>query len=524
MPTIPAQPVPDSVSTGHLPRCFSIQPPARRLSVTVTRLAILFLLLANVSPSKAQGASFWSKQERISEYYQQTEEPPYLIADRNHTVHAFNAQPLDLNTAEAPKAIFYRQWTIENGWTYPNDILYDSDGFGWNLVGLTGDEAGHVHLIMQKNGGLYYVQNYLSLAQAAVSWPAPAFIAGSINSFGPGNELVSAIAVNPEGNQIVIVFAGQQYGNGLYFTSSSDGGVSWTDPYPIYLTGDETIIVTDPKLHFGESGTIHAVWGTFLETGFGGPGFYANFDLEDQTWSEPLALDIPGIRTPSVIETQGMVFVGYHHINVNGNWWRKSLDGGKTWSFPEQFSSRHVGTNGAVSFVVDGANVLHAFFGERMNDQNHGVWHLTYTGTTWSNMEAVVRGPQVKGPIGGNGFDPRSARAVIVNGNVALVTWGTDGFGGVNGAWYSFQRLDAPELETIVLAAPTRMPSIALTSEPLDIASATAVNTLNQLDISSDPPAAASDPQISILAGVIPALLTLVGLVVLYAVVQNRNK
>lgn len=517
MISIPAPSLPASVSQGKFLY-------AHRLSMTTFRLGIFLLLLGTVSHPKAQGAYFWSKQERVPEYYNQTEEPPYLIADLNHTVHAFNAQPLDLNTPEAPKAIFYRQWTIENGWTYPNDIIFDIDGFGWNLVGVTSDASGRVHMIMQNNGGLYYVQNYLSLAQNAGSWPAPVFIAGKINLFGPGNEIVSAIATDPHGNEIVIIFAGREYGNGLYFTSSSDGGGSWTDPYPIYLTGDETVIVTDPKLYVGKSGLIHAVWTTFLASGAGGPGFYANFNLETKNWSEPVALDTPGIRTPSVIETQGTVFVSYHHVNVNGNWWRKSIDGGKTWSFPEQFSSRHVGTNGGVSFVVDGANVLHAFFGERTNDQNHGIWHFTYTGTTWSNVEAVVRGPQVTAPVGGNGFDPRSARAVIVNGNIALVTWGTDGFGGVNGAWYSYERLDAPELATVELTSPAVIQPSTPTLEVFDTASATAVDTIQDLDIGSEPPASTPDLQNSILAGVIPALLLLVGIVLIYAIVQNRSR
>ena len=28
------------------------------------------------------------------------------------------------------KVVFYRQWTMENGWTYPNDILIDPTGRG----------------------------------------------------------------------------------------------------------------------------------------------------------------------------------------------------------------------------------------------------------------------------------------------------------------------------------------------------------------------------------------------------------
>ena len=53
--------------------------------------------------------------------------------------------------------------------------------------------------------------------------------------------------------------------------------------------------------------------------------------------------------------------------------------------------------------------------------------------------------------VGSNGFGPRSARAVVSNGNVILVTWGTDGFQGTNGAWYSYKKIDAPELPTELL-------------------------------------------------------------------------
>jgi hypothetical protein len=43
----------------------------------------------------------------------------------------------------------------------------------------------------------------------------------------------------------------------------------------------------------------------------------------------------------------------------------------------------------------------------------------------------------------------------IVNGNLALVTWATDGFAGVNGVWYSYATLDAPELPAQSLPIPT---------------------------------------------------------------------
>ncbi|MGZ9234953.1 MAG: hypothetical protein ACXW4E_05455, partial [Anaerolineales bacterium] len=326
-------------------------------------LPLLILLGAQVSESKAQGAFFWSQQQKVPESYPSTEEPPYLIADMNHTVHAFNSQPLDPTDDSSTEAVFYRQWTLNNGWTFPNDIIFNSDGSNLDLLGAAYDATGQVHLIIQMNANVYYVKNYLTSAGKAISWPTLTHVGRSSEISRAGVENVAAIAVTPDGNGIVIIYSGSQNGNGLYATSSSDAGNSWTDPYPAYLTDDETIIVTDPKLYIGESGLFHTVWTSFLKSGAGGPGYYANFDPATKIWSEPMALDAPGIRTPSVIETQGSVFVSYHHISTNGNWWRRSTDAGKTWSAPQQVSSRHVGTNGAISFAVDGANVLHAFFG-----------------------------------------------------------------------------------------------------------------------------------------------------------------
>jgi hypothetical protein len=487
---------------------------------------LLILLTLNVSPSKAQGAFFWSEQQRIPEYPDATEEPPYLIADMNHTVHAFNSQPLNLDEPDTPSVVFYRQWSLENGWTYPNDILYDPAGYSLNILGATSDQTGRVHLIILKNGDLYYTQNYLANAGDAVSWPAPSLIAGDVSSYGPGNEIVSAIAISPDGNEIVVIYAGQQEGKGLYYTHSADAGDSWSDPYPIYLTGDPSVVVTDPKLIAGESGLFHAVWTTFLKDGSGGPGYYANFNPETNIWTDPMELDVPGIRTPSVIETQGNIFVSYYHQNVNGNWWRKSSDEGKTWSLPEQISTQHLGTNGAVSFVLDGKNVLHAFFGERINDLNHGMWHATFKDSTWGNLEAVVRAPQRRDRIGGNGFDPRSARAVIVNGNIALVTWGTDGFAGTNGAWYSYKRLDTPELPTVVLDSPTQVASILPTStseSPTPSLSPTPSEAVNA-DLFKNTQEFTQNPQMSIFIGVIPVLLLLAGMIIIYYLFARQNK
>jgi hypothetical protein len=488
-------------------------------------IVLLLLFAIDVSPSQAQGGTFWSEQERIPVYVDGTEEPPFLIADSNHTVHAFNSQPLNLDDPGSPSAVFYRQWTLENGWTYPNDILVDTGGADLILVGVTNDQSGRVHLVTQKGADLYYTQNYLANANLSTSWPDSMLIASSSERSRPGVANVAAIATNSDGSEIVVTFSGSQYGNGLYFTSSSDGGNTWTESYPIYLTGDETVVVTDPDLYVGKSGMFHAVWSTFLADGSAGPGYYANFDPKTNTWSEPVALDAPGIRTPAIIEKDDQLIVAYYFQKDNHDWWRTSNDNGKTWSIPKQISPSHIGTNGNVSFVVDGANVLHAFWGQRINDSSHGMWHEIFADGTFTNIEPVVRGPQIKDNLGGKGFDPRSARAVIVNGNTALVTWGTDGAAGLNGAWFSYKRLNAPELPTVVPDSPT-VPAVESTAVAVVPTATIAVQETplvadsNLFKTSSEP---SKGLQTSIFVGIIPVILLLAGMVVLYYLIQNKK-
>jgi hypothetical protein len=487
-------------------------------------IAVLFLLFINVSGPKAQGAFFWSEQKRIPDYPDFTQEPPYLIADQNNTIHAFNAQVLQPDEENSPKAIFYRQWTREGGWTSPNDIIYDRGGGTVDILGVVSDSSGTVYLLFQKDfHDIYLTVTHLADAGKSTDWSSPILLASQSTHVGIGFEIIGAIATDDNGN-LVVIYSGSEVGKGLYSVSSSDYGSNWSDPYPVYLTGDDTVVVTDPALYVGRSGLFHAVWSTFLNNGSGGPGYYGQYDPGTRTWTEPIPLDLPGIRTPDVIEYEDQIIVSYYHRNVNGNWWRISGDGGKSWSIPSQVSTHHVGTNGRVSFVVDSQNNLYAFFGERINDLNHGMWQSRWTGYTWTEPEPVVRGPQIRDVIGGDGFDPRAARAIVSNGNLILVTWTTDGFAGENGVWYSVKQVDAPALPSVALQEPTNIPPATITVSAPSTAVQVAATATRAFDKNDDTPGSALNPQLSIIIGVVPVLLVLLGTIFIFSFRHNKNK
>lgn len=524
MTPIPAPPMPASNSRRNRPLAGTNK--ALASSSMALMLVILFLLLlGDVSHSSAQSAYFWSEQKKIPNYYPIAQQPPYMIADQNHTIHAFNSQPLDFEAEISSKALYYRQWTQEGGWTYPNDILFDSLGGDIEILDVASNSSGVVYLIYQKDfRNIYFTYAYLADAGESSAWATPIQIAGQSTHVGVGLECLASMVVGDNGN-IVVVYSGDEAGEGLYSTYSSDNGNNWSQPYPVHLSGDESVIATDPELILGKSGKAHVVWSTFKSDGFGGPGYYANFDLATSTWSDPVPLDIPGIRTPSVIEHNDDLFVSYYHFSTNGNWWRRSSDGGNTWTVPNQLSPLHVGTNGRVSFVIDSANTLYAFFGQRINDLNHGMWQSTWMNGSWSDPEAVVKGRNVRDVPGEFGFDPGAARAIISNGNLVLVSWSTDGFAGVNGAWYSYKTLNAPELPAVPNVEPTIAVPVRPTNTPAEFTAAelTTPPSISLDGLDRRPPIVLVNPQTSILAGVILALVAVVGLVISRIIDQSRK-
>ena len=435
----------------------------RQIFIILAACIGVFLFTTLKAPglvSAQQNSRQWSPQAQIPDYKQFTEEPPILIVDQNNTVHAFNSQPFDLNDTKSPNAIFYRQWSSGKGWSQPIDVIINPDGDNIEIMDAHLDHSGRVHLAIQMNQqDNYYSWAPLANAGRATAWSEPVSVGQQAQPVRLALPYPAAIAGDNQGN-LVIVYGGYQDGVGIYATHSVDDGVSWSEPAPILITFNDQLTPGDIQVDVGQSGQVHAVWNFFDQSGFGDAGYYSKLDFERFEWSMPIELDNPGIRTPSVLTYNGDIFVTYYHDRNNGNWWRRSSDGGRTWTEPQSISTSHIGTNGWVSLVVDSNRNLHALFGQRIDDNNHGMWHSIWQGNGWTVPEAVIKGPQQSDDIGGNGFDPRSARAVIVNGNTLLATWGTDGAAGSNGAWFSYTTLNTPEQPAVPLPVPEIQPLV----------------------------------------------------------------
>jgi hypothetical protein len=438
----------------------------------VLRLWVLAVVLFSVTKLNmpvvgAQRPTQWPPQQRIPGYNDDAE-PPYLIADQNRTVHAFASQQVGDEGKEI--AITYNQWTVAGGWTPPIDILLSPMKHEARVPRAFLDQAGVVHLAFyggdETEANIYYSRAPLVRAGQAPAWSKPVLVGEAASS-----PSLAALAGDDKGN-LVILYSGKREGWGLYATYSADGGDTWTDPTPTFLTyGD--LFPFSLKLSRGQSGLIHAIWDVRDLGGNGRQINYASLNLRDRQWSEPVALAEAetgyGVLFPTVIELDGTVFAAY--VATPKVMMRRSSDGGRTWTDPAQ-PFRHVGANGIMSFAVDSKDDLHLLWAQRITGSPdiHGAWHSMWQGgDRWTEPEAIVSGPHVEDHTGDKAFDPFDVRAVVSQGNVLLATWHSDpGLKG-NGVWYSYRQLDTPELPLVPI--PTVLP---VTSSQAPTASATA--------------------------------------------------
>jgi hypothetical protein len=429
-----------------------------RVAAFVT--ALVSVIAVNGLIGTAQQSYGWMPQRAVPDYHPETE-PPYLVADQNRTVHAFSSQSLGEDEGQSVKAILYNQWTLERGWTVPVDIML-SPVKEARILGAFLDRSGIMHMIFYGGdntaGDIYYTKAPAVDAGQAPAWSTPVLVGEAAN-----DPSVAALTGDDKGN-LAIVYSGKQDGWGLYTLYSADGGETWTEPVPMFLTYAE-LIPFALNLSRGESGVVHAVWDVRDLGGNGRRIYYAGLNLDDQQWTEPVTLAEAetgyGVLIPTVVEHGDEVIVAYSGVTM-----RSSKDGGKTWTAPVN-PFRQVGVNGAMSFVVDSNDDLHFLWAQRItaSPDIHGVWHSMWLDGRWTEPEAVVSGPRVNDASGYGSFDPYEVRAVVSQGNVLLVTWRTDPGpqNRANGVWYSYVVLEAPQLSQVPLPTALAIPVSTLT-------------------------------------------------------------
>lgn len=411
---------------------------------------------------EAQG--FWAEQQQIPDYDLDSFAPT-MVVDSAGTVHAFS---VERPFAEAPQDLFHRTWTPETGWSDPNNVVLVSSPFPPSILGVYMDEHDTIHLTLyvgnQDVADMYYTSSPAVTAHLATSWLQPAAIVK-----GVGPLAIGALQGDGHGN-LMAIYQSRDYGVGLYYVTSSDGGETWSEPDIVQLVYRKDVWPAALNTFVDEDGMLHAVWSFWSDRGRGEQIYYAQTELHWQDyanhWSEPILLAVKEeddyeADWPSVIKYKDDLMVIYQDSFPATRFSILSRDNGRTWSEPVH-PWPHFGEYAAAVMLTDSNGDLHTVMGNRTGDCCHGMWHAKWMGDYWGELEPMILGP--KSPS----FDPSGPSAVITRGNYLLVSWRTDTLPeDRNGAWYTFGRLNAPELSVAPLPTSTLTPTPYLTPTPL---------------------------------------------------------
>lgn len=480
----------------------------------------------------AQPAGPWSPQQTIPNYDPETAEPPKLITDQNKTVHAFSHQ--QVGDIDSEIAIVYNQWTLEQGWSEPVDIVLSPIKEQARLLGVTLDDAGLFHLLFfggdETESYIYYTRAAAVNADATQSWSTP--VAIGEDALTPEN---GGIATDGKG-KLVAVYNGKLDGRAWYMALSTDGGNSWTEAYPFFPLYDEDLTPTYLRMFLGQSGLLHTVWTVNDKQNHGTAVYYGTFDFEEMNWGDAVQVAATkgglGTLAPSLIEYRDALFVLYYEGTTGKQYLRRSTDGGLSWTEPVT-PFPHVGLNGPGFFVVDSNDDLHLLWSQRISGSPdiHGLWHTVWQNGQWSPYEAVVSGPRISDEVEDRAFDPVTPIVAIPQGNVLLVVWRSDYGLKANGIWYSYKVLDTPQLPIIALPTQPALVQVAATelmaatASPAETPTAALAPRATVMVVERPTTNIARNPAVVLWFGLLPAVL-LVSMTILFRQlfrVRNRT-
>jgi hypothetical protein len=262
----------------------------------------------------------------------------------------------------------------------------------------------------------------------------------------------------------------------MYYRRSSDGGTIWSAPVNLSRTADGE---NRPQIVIDGQDRIHAVWdlGVDWYAGKGVPkvGVYRRSDDGGQTWSEPTQFGFDGdaVQQMSITLTaDGNPFVVYRSVNTSTIYFQTSPDGGQTWSAPARIPgvlARSINDNNLdrYSLVLDSANHIHLVLagfvdGDTSVHTNPWLLHLVWDGQAWSAPGIILQSEQY----------PEWPQMIVAGGNQLHVVWFTrnkdDMFQSDRGAhyqvWYSSMQVAAPAVTPQPFFTP--VPTVAATTTP----------------------------------------------------------
>lgn len=292
---------------------------------------------------------------------------------------------------ELPRnTIFYSRWENRQVWSNRIAVQRSINNFV-DQLSVTIDPATNKLLLVWKDGlegEIYYSSAPTNQAVIASSWTPPIKIS-SPTHVGDSPSII----IDPNGRIIVVYAVPINEGRGIYLTTSSDEGATWSEPIRI-LDGEILRIemINDPQLSIGDDFQYHLLWKRYnfnsnrlqpVEM------YYSRSTDQGKTWVETSQItNLPVFWSQILVSANGTIHRFWQESNNDQNevWHEYSFNNGQSWERVKPFS--FFGEKiGSPTVSKDSSGRIHLLQILRPDENLYTLQHLIWE-NIWTNLPA----------------------------------------------------------------------------------------------------------------------------------------
>jgi BNR repeat-like domain len=315
---------------------------------------------------------------------------PDISVDPQNRFHAVWSQlPAPGNPGAA---ITYIRGTGDT-WTDAANIINLPNGIV-NSVGVLADPNDVLHIVWSggATGQVEFSQAFTRDALVATDWENPREIP-ALQPVGDSPHIVQG----KSGNLYAVYTIPFNEDRGLYLTVSTDAGQTWSDPVKVFDAGaagwgviHQAYLLVDSQEH------LHVVWSRAALPNQESPeGIYYSSSTDGGTsWTKPLTVSTDTDSRPKLVAAaDDSLHMVWAHATSNGfelmHQW--SGDGGQTWSQPNRIPGLGV-VAPEVGLAADLTGSVYLVGIELTREASAGVFYLRWNGQTWTDSDTVRLG------------------------------------------------------------------------------------------------------------------------------------
>ncbi len=300
-----------------------------------------------------------------------------LVADQNNFVHMVWSEDGGAANGSGGPSLMYARWDGKN-WTAPLAIL---GGVGRNINPPSMDVSNNKLYVVfsdQTSGEIDLMSANTNEATSATAWAQPAAL--PVPRSGADSPQIHAA---PDGSLYVVYSVPINENRGIYIVHSTDGGANWSSPVMVFDAAKAGWPVVDyPQLTFTDAQHLYLLFTQYAQPGRTSPqGLYYTSSADGgQTWAAAQQVtNQPTVWSDIRGVAPGTVHVAWEESN-NGSytiWHNTTSDNGQTWA--GKSSVNNLAQMAVLSsLTVDSSGQVHL-----LQSTNEVQGNLTFTHWVW---------------------------------------------------------------------------------------------------------------------------------------------